>query len=370
MKYPVCCVVLLLLSTSLAGCASDDEVIDETARIDIENLESELLMITSDIETLQSANSQLNSENDALQSYLDSIVLDLTQVKVNITLQVNSLNHEISQNTNAISELQSENADLATQLTQLDSDQTEMYAQLSSQIADNAQQIADHGELIAESHDHIQGLLVTVSTIQSILDSHQGALFDAASRLDILEDGVDLSLLANTDGRLILTCADLHFADFSNHDLSESYFYGADVRYSDFSYSDLSYSNFSYHGYCHGESHESEAQYFLTKTILLGSNFSHADLSNTDMRAVIADHGDFSYADFSYSDISNSLEAMYANSDGLLYTSFYGANLTGTDFSYADLTGADLDDAILDNAIWYWTTCPDGTNTGPGGWCT
>ena len=103
MKYPVYCVVLLLLSASLAGCASDDEVIDETARIDIENLESELLMITSDIETLQSANSQLNSENDALQAYLDNIVLDLTQVKVNITLQVNSLNHEISQNINAIS---------------------------------------------------------------------------------------------------------------------------------------------------------------------------------------------------------------------------------------------------------------------------
>ena len=245
-----------------------------------------------------------------------------------------------------------------------------MYAQLSSQIADNDQQIADHGEVIAESHDHIQGLLVTVSSIQSILDSHQDALNATDSRLDILEGGVDLSLLANTDGRLILTCADVHFADFSNHDLSESLFYGADVRYSDFSYSDLSYSNFSFNPYCHGNTQGSEDQYYLTKTILLGSNFSHADLSNTDMRAVIAENGDFSYADFSYSDISDSLEAIYANSDYMLYTSFYGANLTGADFSYADLTGADLTDAILDNAIWYWTTCPDGTNTGPGGWCT
>ena len=80
--------------------------------------------------------------------------------------------------------------------------------------------------------------------------------------------------------------------------------------------------------------------------------------------------GDFSYADFSYADLSDSLESILPNSDYAVYTDLRYANLTGADFSHADLTGVLLEDATLDGVTWYWTTCPDGSNTGPGGWCT
>ena len=43
------------------------------------------------------------------------------------------------------------------------------------------------------------------------------------------------------------------------------------------------------------------------------------------------------------------------------------ADLSGADLRDADLTGADLSDADLTNVVWYFTTCPDGTNSNDNG---
>ena len=51
------------------------------------------------------------------------------------------------------------------------------------------------------------------------------------------------------------------------------------------------------------------------------------------------------------------------------------ANLSGAILSYADLSNANLSNATLFQAeltgvTWYYTICPDGTNTGESGSCS
>ena len=49
---------------------------------------------------------------------------------------------------------------------------------------------------------------------------------------------------------------------------------------------------------------------------------------------------------------------------------FTGAILSNSDFSYADLTDATLTQAELTGVTWYYTICPDETNTGDSGNCS
>ena len=60
----------------------------------------------------------------------------------------------------------------------------------------------------------------------------------------------------------------------------------------------------------------------------------------------------------------------YLWSTNLTNVDFTGSNLSYSDFSYSDITGANLKDADLTGAIWYYTICPDGTNSGKTGSCS
>jgi uncharacterized protein YjbI with pentapeptide repeats len=64
-------------------------------------------------------------------------------------------------------------------------------------------------------------------------------------------------------------------------------------------------------------------------------------------------------ADLSYSHLKG------ANLDGanLRNTTLTGADLQDASVNYSDLTGATLQFAHLTNVQWYFTTCPDGTNS-------
>jgi uncharacterized protein YjbI with pentapeptide repeats len=49
---------------------------------------------------------------------------------------------------------------------------------------------------------------------------------------------------------------------------------------------------------------------------------------------------------------------------------FTGSNLSYSDFSYSNMTNAKLENATLTGAIWYYTICPNGTNSGKTGSCS
>ena len=57
-------------------------------------------------------------------------------------------------------------------------------------------------------------------------------------------------------------------------------------------------------------------------------------------------------------------------SSSLVDVNFTGSNLSYSDFSYSNMTGANLKDADLTGVIWYYTICPDGTNSGKTGSCS
>ena len=56
-------------------------------------------------------------------------------------------------------------------------------------------------------------------------------------------------------------------------------------------------------------------------------------------------------------------------SANLTDVNFTGSNLSYSDFSYSNMTGANLKNADLTGVKWYYTTCPDGTNSGKTGSC-
>ena len=43
--------------------------------------------------------------------------------------------------------------------------------------------------------------------------------------------------------------------------------------------------------------------------------------------------------------------------------------LSYSDFSYSNMLGANLENATLTDVKWYYTICPDGTNSGKTGSC-
>ena len=75
---------------------------------------------------------------------------------------------------------------------------------------------------------------------------------------------------------------------------------------------------------------------------------SGADLRGADLRNANLSHADLRGADLSGADLSD-------------------AYLSYADLRYAVLSSADLTDADLSGVYWYYTTCPDGTNSDDNG---
>ena len=57
-------------------------------------------------------------------------------------------------------------------------------------------------------------------------------------------------------------------------------------------------------------------------------------------------------------------------SSNLTNVDFTGSNLSYSDFSYSNMLGAKLENANLTGVKWYYTICPDGTNSGKTGSCS
>ena len=101
-------------------------------------------------------------------------------------------------------------------------------------------------------------------------------------------------------------------------------------------------------------------QDLVTEWIVRGAHndFSGANLSGAHLGT----------ADLSNADLSNAYLTDAGMYDAFLNNAnLTGADLTNADLRQADLTGADLTDANLSGADWYYTTCPDGTNSDDNG---
>ncbi len=139
----------------------------------------------------------------------------------------------------------------------------------------------------------------------------------------------------------------------------------------------------------------------LSNANLYNSNFSSAVLTNTNLSNTNLSNSYFSYSNFDeindaidhYSwdsknftdwlraigfdgDFEDYLDKIKADSAAdLSYADLSNANLSGVNLAYATLSHANLSNATLTQAeltgvTWYYTICPDGTNTGDSGNCS
>ena len=137
-------------------------------------------------------------------------------------------------------------------------------------------------------------------------------------------------------------------ANFSGLYIPNSIFQAVRLNDSNMSYSNLSNSNFTYNHKIYNE------QYLeYDACINEGGNCS------TYAEATLERWG-----------IDNFSGLKYHWSTNLTNVDFTESNLSYSDFSYSNMVGANLKDADLTGAIWYYTICPDGTNSGKTGSCS
>ncbi len=135
--------------------------------------------------------------------------------------------------------------------------------------------------------------------------------------------------------------------NFSGLYLTHSIFHGVQLDGSDMSNANLSYSSFSYSPVLYNEQYL-EYSYYLEGD---EDNQSYAE-------SLLEKWGVDNFSD---------LKSLW--SANLVNVNFTGSNLSYSDFSYSNMTGANLKNATLTGAIWYYTICPDGTNSGKTGSC-
>ena len=136
--------------------------------------------------------------------------------------------------------------------------------------------------------------------------------------------------------------------NFSNLYVPNSTFHGVQLSNSYMINANLSYSNFSY-------SHRIYNEQYLEYNNWL----EYTDEENsTYLEAVLDEWGVDNFSGF---------KPLW--SANLTNVDFTGANLSYSDFSYSNMLGAKLENATLTGAKWYYTICPDGTNSGKAGSC-
>jgi len=136
--------------------------------------------------------------------------------------------------------------------------------------------------------------------------------------------------------------------NFSGLYLPNSTFHGVLLSGSDMSNANLSNSNFTY-------SHKIYDEQYLDYSYWL----EDADEENrTYIEASLEEWGVDNFSGF---------KSLW--SANLTNVDFTGSNLSYSDFSYSNMAGAKLENTNLTGAIWYYTICPDGTNSGKTGSC-
>ena len=153
------------------------------------------------------------------------------------------------------------------------------------------------------------------------------------------------------------------YSDYSGINLSGLYFPNSEFYHTIMANSNMSYSNISNSRFSYNES-------------LYDSLLSQY---NSWCEGGYASNSSFYYEDCISERDSEMLDLMgidkiedlqYELAADLSGVDFTGAILSNSDFSYADLTDATLTQAELTGVTWYYTICPDGTNTGDSGNCS
>lgn len=475
--------LLIIATFSLSGCIGG-EVIDDTARDDIENITASNIenqtKITTDITslatTLDGLSGDLSNLGDELTAKEASLLETISIAEANIAsleahntallitlsgmnesnsneagslqLQIDGNEEEIGSLEQALAQANSDLLAVQSAISSLESTMTN----LQSTLLAVEQSVSDNSIEIGENNDALGQILAQVNTLTEDLSELEADMLEALSAFQtnpnhqLIEDlSFSENIEEDFDGdgvidfsetyRIIeLSCTEITFEDLSGTD-----FGGANIMSTDFRYVDLSLSNLSdayaepmacdgymagsaspegdYNAtiwdktmFLHSDLSNALAMYMYAPSIAMafsildGANFTDSYFSNETYISFVGDlgmNGSLFDMNSAVNTIFNGSDMMGASLFGNNFTSasfagtmltgaeieeniftnadFSGADLTGAigsgndwsgaDLSYADLTDSDLDLSDSTGVIWYFTTCPDGSNTYSGGSC-
>jgi len=396
--------ILLMITCSLAGCTGS-EVIDESAREDIEilsesnienqtnlaadisNVELDITALSISLDTLSADLTNLGNELTSketsllatitvaeasiasLEDHNSALLVTLSGMNDSNSDEANALQLQIDENNLEITSLESTlaqlNSDLVTiqsTLSSLGSTVTNLESTLvtvEQSVGDNSQNIADNNEAIYQLSEQLNSLSEEISLLETDLQEALSILYSNPNH-DIFNDmtftvtyeedfdGDGIIDYTETFRMIILSCSETTFEDLSNIDFSGAEMSSADFRYVDFSFSNLS-DVYAEPTTCDGymsNADPSETPY--NGTIWDRTTFLHSDLSNVVANYMYAPSIAFGFSNLDNADFADSY---FSNESSMSFIEDFGTN--GSLFDMNSAIGAIFDNVDLTSASMY-----------------
>ena len=357
--------ILLMITCSLAGCTGS-EIIDESAREDIENLsasnnenqtnlatgisnvEVDITALSTSLGTLSGDLTNLGNELTAketsllatisiaeasivsLEEHNSALLVTLSGMNDSNSDEANTLQLQIDENNVEITAIESALAQVNSDLTVVQSTLLSLNSTVSNlqstlviveqSVDSNSQEIAENNEAIYQLSEQLNTLSGEITSLEidlqaafDVLNSNPNHdLFNDLTYTETYEedyDGDGIIDYTDTFRMIILSCSEIIFEDLSNIDFGT-----AEMMSIDFRYVDLSFSNLS--------------DVYAEPTTCDGY-MSDADPSQTPYNATIWDRTMFLHSDLSDVFANN----MYATSIAFAFSTLDDADFTDSDFS-------------------------------------
>jgi len=396
--------ILLMITCSLAGCTGS-EIIDESAREDIENLsasnnenqtnlatdisnvEVDITALSTSLGTLSGDLTNLGNELTAKETSLlgtisiaEASIASLEEHNSALLVTLSGMNDSNSDESNSlqlqIDENNLEIASLELTLVQVNSDLVTIQSTLSSlgttvtnlestlvtvelSVGDNSLDITENNEAIYQLSEQLNSLSEEISFLEIDLQEALSILYsnpnhDVFNDMTITEteeydfDGDGIIDYTDTYRMIILSCSEITFEDLSGMDFGTGEMMSTDFRYVDLSFSNLS-DVYAEPTTCDGYMSDADpSQTPYNGTIWERTMFLHSDLSNVVANNMYATSVAFAFSNLDDADFTGSY---FSNDSSMSFIEDMGTN--GSIFDMNSAIGAIFDNVYLSNASLY-----------------
>ena len=396
--------ILLMITCSLAGCTGS-EIIDESAREDIENLstsnnenqtnlatditnvEADITALSTSLGTLSGDLTNLGNELTTKETSLlatislaEASIASLEEHNSALLVTLSGMNDSNSDEANAlqlqIDENNLEITSLELTLVQVNSDLVTIQSTLSSlgttvtnlestlvtveqSVGDNSQNIVDNNEAIYQLSEQLNSLSEDISLLETDLQEALSILYsnpnqDIFNDMTITEteeydfDGDGIIDYTETYRWIVLSCSEITFEDLSGLDFGTADMSSADFRYVDLSFSNLS-DVYAEPTTCDGYMSDADpSQTPYNATIWDRTMFLHSDLSDVVANNMYAPSVAFAFSNLDDADFTDSY---FANDSSMSFIEESGTN--GSFIQTNSAIGAIFDNVYLTGGLLY-----------------
>jgi uncharacterized protein YjbI with pentapeptide repeats len=403
-------IVLLMLTSALAGCTGTDTTDLEQQIEDLQQSNDQMNDTISqknyEITLLQGLNSDVISDAEAEKN---SLLEQLEDSKTSSDNLILALQSDLAIQQNLVTQWKQNAEDSRTILSGVNMGEADLtgaimrYTDLSNTNLYNSKLHNADLRYADLSNTYLSGADLTDADLTGA--DLTGADLNNADLTGANLNGADLRN-ANLH-RADLTDADLTGADLTGADLSGALLFGTNLYYADLSNADLNTAQMTGVNLSGADLNNANLMWiFMYNTDLTGADLTDAEMAgagslqligcpallptdwNCRHNSLFGPNAHFGYTDLIGFDLSDiNLSYIFMMGADLTGADLSFADLTGADLSFADLTGADLSfadligadlsnanlydadltGAELNNVYWYDTICPDGTNSDNNG---